>query len=107
MPIDLPAARGRAHELTGGEGWPNPDRHRTIAGLLDKVIILDFCTYCCINCMHVLGELKRLERKYAAELVVIGVHSAKFTNEGHTAHIEQAVRRYGVEHPVVNDRNFT
>src|SRR5687767_11370778 len=107
MPIDLPDARVRAPELTGGEGWLNTDRPLTIAGLRGKVIILDFWTYCCINCMHVLGELKRLERKYAVELVVIGVHSAKFTNEGHTPHIEQAVRRYGVEHPVVNDRNFT
>ena len=107
LPIDLPEARVRAPELTGGAGWLNTDRPLTIAGLRGKVIILDFWTYCCINCMHVLPELKRLERKYAAGLVVIGVHSAKFTNEGHTAHIEQAVRRYGVEHPVVNDRDFT
>jgi thiol-disulfide isomerase/thioredoxin len=106
MPIDLPDARVRAPELTGGEGWLNTDRPLTIAGLRGKVIILDFWTYCCINCMHVVPELKRLERKYAAELVVIGVHSAKFTNEGVTAHIEQAVRRYGIEHPVVNDRDF-
>ena len=106
MPINLPDARVRAPELAGGEGWLNTDRPLTIAGLRGKVILLDFWTYCCVNCMHVLGELKRLERKYAAELVVIGVHSAKFTNEGRTAHIEQAVRRYGIEHPVVNDRDF-
>ncbi len=96
----------RAPELTGGEDWLNTDRPLTIAGLRGKVVILDFWTYCCINCMHVLAELKRLERKYAAELVVIGVHSAKFTNESHTAHIEQAVRRHGIEHPIVNDRDL-
>src|SRR5687767_6784857 len=107
MPIDLPDARVRAPELTGGEGWLNTDRPLTIAGLRGKVIVLDFWTYCCINCMHVLAELKRLERKYAAQLVGIGGHSAKFTNEGHTANIEQAVRRYGIQHPVVNDRDFT
>jgi thiol-disulfide isomerase/thioredoxin len=107
MPIDLPDARVRAPELSGGEGWLNTDRPLTIAGLRGKVVVLDFWTYCCINCLHVLPELKRLERKYGAELVVIGVHSAKFTNEGVTAHIEEAVRRYGIEHPVVNDRDFT
>jgi thiol-disulfide isomerase/thioredoxin len=107
MPIDLPDARVRAPELTGGEGWLNTDRPLTLARLRGKVVILDFWTSCCINCMHVLRELKELERKYAAELVIIGVHSAKFTNEGHSAHIEEAVRRYGVEHPVVNDRDLT
>src|SRR5688572_14666761 len=107
MPIDLRDARVRAPELSGGEGWLNTDRPLTIAGLRGKVVVLDFWTYCCINCLHVLPELKQLERKYGSGLVVIGVHSAKFTNEGHTAHIAEAVRRYGIEHPVVNDRDFT
>ncbi|ADB17986.1 NHL repeat containing protein [Pirellula staleyi DSM 6068] len=68
-----------------------------------KFVLLDFWTYCCINCMHVLPELKKLEKKYPNELVVIGVHSAKFDTEKDAANIRSAVLRYEVEHPVVND----
>lgn len=71
--------------------------------LRGKFVLLDFWTYCCINCMHVLPELKKLEKKYPAELVVIGVHSAKFDTEKDSANIRSAVLRYEVEHPVVND----
>ncbi len=56
--------------------------------------------------MHLLAQLRRLERKYRDELVVVGVHSAKFNAEKATEAIHQAIRRYGVEHPVVNDRDF-
>ena len=49
-----------------------------------KLVLLDFWTYGCINCIHVIPDLKRLEEEYANELVVIGVHSAKFANEGQT-----------------------
>lgn len=50
--------------------------------LKGKVLVLDFWTYCCINCMHVLPELAALERKYTGQPVcVVGVHSAKFDNE--------------------------
>jgi len=56
--------------------------------------------------MHVLDDLKRLEEKYPRELVVIGVHSAKFTNERETENIRQAIRRHEVANPVVNGRDF-
>jgi len=103
---ELPQPRVRAPELDGGEGWLNTDRPLSIRELRGKVVLLDFWTYCCINCMHVLPDLKRLERKHGDALVVIGVHSAKFTNEGDTAHIREAVGRYEIEHPVINDRGF-
>jgi DNA-binding beta-propeller fold protein YncE len=106
MAIELPSSRVRAPELTGGEGWLNTEGALTLAGLRGKVVILDFWTYCCINCMHVLPDLKRLERKHRDTLVVIGVHSAKFENEGESAHIREAIGRYEIEHPVVNDRRF-
>lgn len=71
-----------------------------------KFILLDFWTYCCINCMHIIPDLKKLEEKYPNELVVIGVHSGKFENEKNIDPIRQAVMRYEIKHPVVNDKNF-
>src|SRR5436853_7302751 len=53
----------------------------TKAELKGKFVLLDFWTYCCINCMHILPELKKLEQEFPKELVVIGVHSAKFETE--------------------------
>ncbi|XP_013133966.1 PREDICTED: NHL repeat-containing protein 2 [Papilio polytes] len=71
----------------------------------DKVVVLDFWTYCCINCYHVLPDLAHLEKLYNVEcgLVVIGVHCAKFNNEKDSSNILAAVRRYNIHHPVVND----
>jgi thiol-disulfide isomerase/thioredoxin len=86
--------------------WLNTDRPLRLADLRGKVVLLDFWTYCCINCMHIIPELTALEQKYARELVVIGVHSAKFQNEGDVANIRQAILRYEIQHPVVNDRDF-
>ena len=56
--------------------------------------------------MHVFPQLRKLEEKYSAELAVVGVHSAKFDAERSTANVRQAVLRYGIEHPVVNDSAF-
>lgn len=96
----------RAPELIGGTGWLNTDKPIYIKDLKGKVVLLDFWTYGCINCMHVIPDLKRLEAKYPNELVVIGVHSAKFTNERNSENIRQAILRYGIEHPVVIDSEF-
>lgn len=96
-----------APELNGGLGWLNVDRPlRLKDDLRGKIVLLDFWTYCCINCMHVIPDLKELEKKYPDELVVIGVHSAKFHTEKETAHIRAAVLRHEIEHPVVNDAEF-
>ena len=98
--------RIRAPELTGARGWLNTDKPLTLSALKGKVVLLDFWTYGCINCMHIIPDLKRLERKYSNELVVIGVHSAKFANEKETENIRRIVLRYEIEHPVVNDADF-
>jgi len=100
-------ARVRAPELTGGDGWLNTDKPLSIAGLKGKVVLLDFWTYGCVNCMHIIPDLKRLEAKYANQLVVIGVHSAKFKNEKDTENIRHIILRYELEHPVYNDSNFS
>src|SRR5262245_59859222 len=77
-----PQAAVRAPEFPQGMQWLNTDKPLRLADLRGKVVLLDFWTYCCINCMHIIPNLTALEKKYARELVVIGVHSAKFQNEG-------------------------
>ncbi len=95
-----------APDFPDGLQWLNTERPLSLRELRGKVVLLDFWTYCCINCMHILPDLKRLERKYADALVVIGVHSAKFLTEQETENIRQAILRYEIEHPVVNDNQM-
>ncbi|MCD4687555.1 MAG: redoxin domain-containing protein [Anaerolineae bacterium] len=95
-----------APDFPADADWINTSGPITMADLRGKIVLLDFWTYGCINCIHVIPDLKRLEEEFAQELVVIGVHSAKFDNEGDTSNIEQVVRRYEVEHPVLNDSAF-
>jgi len=104
----MPEYEGKvnAPEFPEGLEWLNTDRPLSIRQLRGKVVLLDFWTYCCINCMHIIPDLKKLERKYPNELVVIGVHSAKFTAERGTDNIRQAILRYEIEHPVVNDHEM-
>ncbi|MEY2408565.1 MAG: hypothetical protein QOF48_1235 [Verrucomicrobiota bacterium] len=96
-----------APEFPEGAEWLNTDKPITMAALKGKIVLLDFWTYCCINCIHVIPDLKKLEAKYPNELVVIGVHSAKFENEKLTRNIREAIQRYEIEHPVINDKDFT
>ena len=95
-----------APELVGGTAWLNVSKPLTLADLKGKMVLLDFWTYCCINCMHIIPDLKKLEAKYPKELVVVGVHSAKFQNERESDNIRQAILRYEIEHPVVADSNL-
>ena len=99
-------ARVRAPEIQGGRGWLNTDKPLTIAALKGKVVLLDFWTYGCINCIHIIPDLKKLEAKYANQLVVIGIHSAKFQNEKETENIRRIILRYEIEHPVYNDSEY-
>ncbi len=92
-----------APSLDGGEAWLNTSGEISLKDLRGKVVLIDFWTYCCINCIHVLPDLKYLEQKYPNELVVIGCHSAKFDNEKDTEAIRRAIVRYEIEHPVIND----
>lgn len=97
----------RAPELDGGVAWINTAKPVTIhKDLKGKIVVLDFWTLCCINCIHTLPDLARLEKKYEKEVVVIGVHTAKFENEKKTEAIRKAVLRYQITHPVVNDANM-
>jgi thiol-disulfide isomerase/thioredoxin len=96
--------RLRAPELKLTSGWLNTgDKALSLKDLRGKIVILDFWTFCCINCLHVLDELRALEQKYSDVLVVIGVHSPKFVHEADFNAVTAAVERYQIEHPVVND----
>ena len=92
-----------ADGFDGGTAWFNVGGPIKLRELRGKIVLLDFWTYCCINCHHVLPDLAKLEEKYKNELVVIGVHTPKFFAEKDTENIRQKVREYGIKHPVVND----
>lgn len=97
-------ARVRAPELIGKGGWLNTgDRQYTLADLRGRIVILDFWTFCCVNCLHVLDELRELEEKHRDTVVIIGVHSPKFVHEAEHQAVVDAVERYGVHHPVLDD----
>ncbi|MFK0152390.1 NHL domain-containing thioredoxin family protein [Streptomyces sp. NPDC090499] len=96
--------RVRAPELIGKGGWLNTgDKQYTLADLRGRIVILDFWTFCCINCLHVLDELRELEEQHRDTVVIVGVHSPKFVHEAEHRAVVDAVERYGVEHPVLDD----
>ena len=96
----LPAAP----DFTGADGWLNTEKPISIASLKGQVVIVDFWTYCCINCIHIMPDLKFLEEKYKNDpVVVIGVHSGKFNEEKDADHIRQAVLRHNLLHPIAID----
>ncbi|MXM64983.1 redoxin domain-containing protein [Streptomyces sp. HUCO-GS316] len=96
--------RVRAPELIGKGGWINTgDREPGLAELRGRIVIVDFWTFCCVNCLHVLDELRELEAKHQDTVVVIGVHSPKFVHEAEHQAVVDAVERYGVAHPVLDD----
>jgi DNA-binding beta-propeller fold protein YncE len=113
--FDMPSARATAVpqvagklkqpaiDLVGGTDWLNTDKPLTLADLKGRIVLLDFWTLCCINCIHTLPDLARLEARYPNVLVVIGIHTPKFDNEKKTASIFKAILRYDIKHPVLND----
>ncbi|MSZ77673.1 MAG: redoxin domain-containing protein, partial [Actinobacteria bacterium] len=94
--------RVRAPDLVG-RGWLNTDGPIALRDLRGRFVLLDFWTFCCVNCLHVLDELRPVEAAYAEELVVIGVHSPKFVHEADPVALAAAVERYAVHHPVLDD----
>jgi DNA-binding beta-propeller fold protein YncE len=92
-----------APDFDGATGWLNVAAPISIAQLRGKVVLIDFWTYGCVNCMHVLRDLRILEERFADELIVIGVHSPKFTNERSSDSLKRILVRYEIEHPIAND----
>jgi len=98
---------GRAVEFPDSGTWLNVDETLSMEKLKGHVVLLDFWTYCCINCIHVIADLKWLEARFSNKpLVVIGVHSAKFENERQERNIQAAIQRYGIAHPVFVDNEY-
>ena len=97
-------ARVRAPELVGAGGWINTGgRAYGIKDFRGRILVLDFWTFCCVNCLHVLAELRPLEARFADVLDVVGVHSPKFAHEAEHGAVVAAVERYEVQHPVLDD----
>jgi thiol-disulfide isomerase/thioredoxin len=87
--------------------WLNTDSDISLSKLRGHVVVLDFWTYCCINCMHTLPTLAKLEHAYRNKPVVfIGVHSGKFFSEQETKNVQSAILRYEIGHPVIVDRQM-
>ncbi len=95
--------RQRIGEFPEGVDWLNTKTSLRLSDLKGKLVLLDFWTYCCINCMHILPTLKKAEDEFGKELVVVGVHTAKFETEKDTDNIRSAILRYEIKHPVLND----
>ncbi|WP_242926088.1 thioredoxin-like domain-containing protein [Pontibacter vulgaris] len=98
--------RVNAPEIDTPYGWLNSGRAWSVKDFKGKIVLLDFWTFGCINCQHIIPDLERLEEEFTDILVVIGIHSAKFEAEKHNETIRQAILKFGIKHPVVNDADF-
>ena len=97
----------KAPEFPKDFKWLNTKEPLSLEKLKGHVVVLDFWTYCCINCMHILPDLECIEKKYSDKpVIVIGVHSAKFEEETDPKNIEQAILRYEIKHPVIVDQKM-
>lgn len=97
----------KAKDFPKDFSWLNTDRPLSLDDLKGQVVVLDFWTYCCINCMHTFPTLEWIEKKYHGQpVIIIGVHSAKFSNEQQSGNIQEAISRYEISHPVVVDKEM-
>ena len=102
----LPVLTQHAPALVPGGAWFN-SKPLTIAGLRGKVVLVDFWTYSCINCLRTLPHLKAWYAAYRKDgLVIVGVHSPEFAFEHVAANVSAAIRRLGIDYPVVQDNEF-
>ncbi|NUL45921.1 redoxin domain-containing protein [Cellulosimicrobium funkei] len=101
------ASRVRASELVGRNWLNTGGTALDLESLRGKIVILDFWSFCCVNCLHVLDELRPLEAEFHDVLVTVGVHSPKFDHEADPDALAAAVERYDVQHPVLDDPSLT
>lgn len=96
----------RAPELIGDAWFGVEGESLAIKDFRGRFLLLDFWTLCCVNCHHVLAELRPLEAKFADSLTVVGVHSPKFEHEKNPDSVAAAIERHDIHHPVLNDPNM-
>lgn len=92
-----------AVEFPPSADWVNTGMPLSMDELRGRFVLLDFWTYGCVNCYHMIPQLNALHERYDGRLVVVGVHSAKFSHEGESENILEAVSRYDIRYPVLND----
>jgi thiol-disulfide isomerase/thioredoxin len=99
---------GRAPELVGVDPWFNTSDGEPLrlAALRDRVVLLEFWTFACVNCQHTLPFLRQMHGLYQPEFTVVGVHTPEFAFEGSVENVERAVRDQGLEYPVGVDNDF-
>ena len=99
---------GRAPELVGVDPWFNaPDGEPLrLAALRNRVVLLEFWTFACVNCQRTLPFLRQVHGRYQPEFTVVGVHTPEFAFEGSVQNVERAVREQGLEYPVGLDNKF-
>lgn len=97
----------KAPELIGDTWFGTENPRLGIADFKGRFLLLDFWTLCCVNCHHVLAELRPLEEKFKDVLTVVGVHSPKFEYEKLPESVAAAIARHEIHHPVLNDPNMT
>ena len=95
-----------APEFVGTGQWFNSPP-LTMAGLRGKAVLVEFWTYTCINCLHVMPQVRQWHARYAKDgLVVVGVHTPEFDEEHVAANVEAAIGRYDIRYPVVQDNDY-
>jgi cytochrome c biogenesis protein CcdA/thiol-disulfide isomerase/thioredoxin len=97
---------GTAPEFVGNERWFNTpgDRPLTLSGLRGRVVLVDFWTYSCINCIRTLPYLKAWDAKYRKDgLTIVGVHTPEFPFEREASNVEAAIEENGIRYPVAQD----
>ena len=100
------AANQAAPEFTGIDKWLNSDP-LTMQQLRGKVVLVDFWTYTCINCIHVLPHVESWNQKYKDQgLVVVGVHTPEYSFEHDTDNVQKAIKHLGITYPVAQDNHY-
>lgn len=105
-PAPKMAAQGVAPEFAGIEQWLNSPP-LSMQQLRGKVVLVDFWTYSCVNCVHTLPYVKQWHEKYKDQgLVVVGVHTPEFAFEKSTANLQAALKRFDIRYPVAQDNMY-
>ena len=95
-----------AFDFPQGLDWLNVSRPLTLNDLKGRVVVLDFWTYGCINCLHANAILKKIKHQYGDQLLIISIHTPKFENEKNIQTLRKNIRRFEMQHPVVNDTEY-